>query len=96
MFNASVASTEGGPPLRNYFTTATPTLTWNRVIGTTQYAVQVSKSPLFTVLAYSATIPASQLSVTTDPLAEGVYYWRASANNGVTWSAVDSFVVDLP
>jgi hypothetical protein len=95
-FNASIASTAGGPPLRNYFTTVTPTLSWNRVTGATNYAVQVSKSPAFTLMAYSANVPANQLSVTTDPLDEGVYYWRVSANQGVTWSAVDSFVVDLP
>ena len=95
-FNALVASTAEGPPLRNYFTTATPSLTWNSVTGATQYEVQVSKSLAFTVMAYSATVPANQLSVTTDPLAEGFYYWRVRANEGVTWSEVDSFAVDLP
>ena len=95
-FNAIIASKPGAAPLRNYFTTATPTLTWNRVTGATQYAVQVSKSSLFTGLAYSAIVPANQLSVTTNPLTEGIYYWRVSTNNGFTWSVIDSFIVDLP
>ena len=96
-FNAFIASKTGAAPLRNYFTTATPTLTWNRVTGATRYIVQVSKSSTFAgTLPYTASVPANQLSVTTNPLTEGIYYWRVSANNGVTWSAVDSFIVDLP
>jgi hypothetical protein len=62
-----------------------------------QYLVQVSKSSLFSgPLAYTATVPSNQLTVTTPALTEGIYYWRVSANNGATWSAVDSFIVDLP
>jgi hypothetical protein len=95
-FNTLVASVAGGPPLQNYFTIANPSLTWNRVTGATQYVVQVSKSPLFTTLDYTKTVQADQLSVTTDPLTEGFYYWRVSANLGVTWSATKTFVVDLP
>ena len=96
-FNVSIASLAAAPPLQNYFTTATPTLSWNRLTGVTQYTIQVSKSSLFTPLAYPAvTVPASQLSVTTAPLPEGVYYWRVSANGGGTWSTADTFVIDLP
>jgi hypothetical protein len=97
IFNTSVESSIG-EPITNYFTTATPTLTWNRVTDATEYEVQVSKSDLFTVLVYTTAppVPASQLSVTTPPLTEGIYYWRVSANGGVTWSPADRFVVDLP
>jgi hypothetical protein len=84
-------------PLRNYFTTPTPTLTWNRVSNVAQYIVQVSRSQTFSPpLAYTITVPATQLEVTTVPLIEGSYYWRMSANDGVTWSAVGSFAIDLP
>jgi len=95
-FNMTIASPLGGAPLRDYFTTPTPILSWNNVTNATGYVIQVSKSPLFTTLAYSATAPINQFSVTTDPLSEGFYYWRVSANNGLTWSAVASFIVDLP
>lgn len=85
-------------PVRNYFTTATPTLTWNRVSTATGYTVQVSTSNTFGSFAFVTTpaLPPSQLSVTTTALVKGTYYWRVSANGGTTWSAVDSFVVDIP
>ncbi|MEP6987346.1 MAG: hypothetical protein ABI970_17205, partial [Chloroflexota bacterium] len=84
-------------PLRNYFTTATPTLTWNRVTNATQYIVQVSKLPGFGSFAFApVTVPSSQLSIDTPALSEGIYYWRVSANNGVTWSVADPFTIDLP
>ncbi|MBA3868870.1 MAG: SBBP repeat-containing protein [Anaerolineae bacterium] len=83
-------------PARNYFTTLTPTLTWNRVSWARQYTVQVSKTKTFATFAFTAEVPSSQLEVTTDPLDIGTYYWRVSANNGLTWSAVDSFTVTVP
>ncbi len=97
-FNALIATVANAAPLRNYYTTATPTLTWSRVSGATQYMIQVSKSAIFNPLVYPAVIvPANQLSLMTAALpGEGVYYWRVSANNGVTWSVVERFIVDLP
>jgi hypothetical protein len=88
-------------PLRNNFTTGTPTLTWNRVTNATGYTVQVSKSMSFgagTIVFTSVPpLPVTQLSVQITPALteEGIYYWRVSANGGTTWSAIDSFVVDL-
>jgi hypothetical protein len=49
-----------------------------------------------TGLAYSTIVPANRLSVTTNPLTEGTYYWRVSANNGFIWSVIDSFIIELP
>jgi hypothetical protein len=97
-FNMSVATVAGGAPRRNYFTTGTPILTWNRVTTATQYIIQVSKSSTFVgALAFTATVPADHLSVQITPaLTEGIYYWRVSANGGATWSVIDGFVVDLP
>ena len=99
-FNLLPSSSIDAPMIRNYFTIAAPTLSWNRVTGAAQYTVQVSKSSVFTgTLAYTATVPANQLSVITTSLTEGVYYWRVRAiMDGVAgaWSEVDSFIVDLP
>ncbi|MEP6984257.1 MAG: alkaline phosphatase family protein, partial [Chloroflexota bacterium] len=99
-FNLLPSSTIGAPMIRNYFTIAAPTLSWNRVTGATQYTIQVSKSSLFVgTLDYSATVPSNQFSVIVSPLTQGFYYWRVRAiRNGVAsaWSVVDSFIVDLP
>jgi len=103
-FNLLPSSAIGSSPIQNYFTTATPALSWNRVTDAMQYTIQISKSSTFGVLVFPAVVVSSnQLSITIgvdnnppNPLAEGVYYWRVSANNGVTWSAVGNFVIDLP
>jgi len=99
-FNLLPSSTIGASPIQSYFTSASPTLSWNRVTDATEYNIQVSKSALFMgVLDYTATVPSDQLNVTVSPLAEGVYYWRVRAiTDGVVggWSAIDSFIVDLP
>ncbi len=101
-FNAAVISTASTAPLRNFFTTATPTLTWNRVTGATKYEIQVSQSTTFTPLVFPiVSVPSSQLSLTlsANPLVEGVYYWRVRAIKGATvgaWTVYDGFIVDLP
>ncbi len=97
IFSASVPGA-GSAPLRNYFTSTTPTLTWNRITGAAQYTVEISKSPTFSPLVYPAVIVAAdQLSLNVAALpGKGVYYWRVSGNNGLTWSASDSFTIGLP
>ncbi|MBZ0281794.1 MAG: hypothetical protein K8L97_13730 [Anaerolineae bacterium] len=88
----------GNTMLRNYFTTATPTLTWGRVSWAREYEIQVDSSSAFSDPdSYTATAP--DASAPTTHLADGVYYWRvrAKADNRVSlWSATDSFVVDVP
>lgn len=85
-------------PQRNYFTTNTPTLTWNRVTFATTYTVQVAKTNTFAAgtIVFTTPINASQLSFQTPHLDNGTYYWRVSANGGATWSTSDSFVVNKP
>ncbi len=89
-------------PVLTYFTTTTPTLTWNPVIGAVGYAIEVSDQPNFKVLRYSDdTIPADSLSTTiTAPLPSGTYYWRVrSSLGGGKWSAysaAQSFMVNAP
>ena len=93
--------TAGAAPQRNYFTTSTPTLTWNRITDAIRYEVQVADNNLFT----DATIQNADntLAITWPiPLTDGVYYWRvracktASPSSCSLWSAYDSFVVDVP
>jgi subtilisin family serine protease len=97
-----VNSVTGAPPLRNYFTTLTPTLTWNRVTNAIRYELQVS---LFNTFP-GATIYHidSGLSLTLpDPLVDAhVYYWRvracttAAETSCGAWTLPDTFVVDVP
>ncbi len=85
-------------PLRNYFTTATPTLTWNRVTGAVGYKVQVGNNPTF----IGATIydAANNLTFTLPSTFNGFYYWRVAACltslSCGPWSPYDTFVVDAP
>lgn len=86
-------------PRRNYFTTPTPTLTWNRVSWATEYEVQVDSASTFTTpLSFTAVVPSNTLEVTTTVLPDGTYYWRVRAKKPAGtwggWSAVESFAVD--
>jgi uncharacterized repeat protein (TIGR01451 family) len=96
----TISSPNNVAPLTNYYTTNTPTLTWNNVTWATQYEIQVDNSSSFTApLEFTITVSASNLSVTTAALAEGTHYWRVRAINGTSlgaWSSTASFLVDIP
>ncbi len=82
----------------NYFQTATPTLTWNRISWATGYELQVSLSSSFGDVHYmNNTLSASTLSHTLPAQAAGKYYWRVRArqadNTWGAWSVVESFIV---
>ncbi|MEP6984233.1 MAG: choice-of-anchor Q domain-containing protein, partial [Chloroflexota bacterium] len=85
-------------PVRNYFTTNMPTLTWNPVAGTDHYEIQVSIHSDFTgAISYNV---GNQLSfLWPDPLADHFYYWHVRACKGAatstcgSWSKFDTFVV---
>jgi subtilisin family serine protease len=96
-----IESTSNAIPLRNYFTTPTPILTWNRVTDAIRYEVQVADNNLFT----GATTRDAGSSLTmTWPIAltDGIYYWHvracktASPSSCSLWSTYDSFVIDVP
>ncbi|MBL8163229.1 MAG: PD40 domain-containing protein [Anaerolineae bacterium] len=94
-------SFEPDTPVRNLFTTSTPTLTWTAVRFAALYEIQVDDNEDFSSPEYAnAAIPSTQLQVMTSALADGLYYWRVRAinGNGLTglWSAVDTFVLDVP
>jgi len=60
--------------------------------------VQVSKNELFTgVLDFDDMTVGNELFITTDPLDDGLYYWRVQAQKADGsyggWSPVESFTV---
>jgi hypothetical protein len=98
--SVNIVSPPNATPSRNRHETPTPTLAWGRVSGALAYEVQVSASPAFTPLAFSAAPTPDQLEIATSPLPDGQYYWRVRArlSSGAwgPWSAADSFVIDVP
>lgn len=66
-------------PARNLFTTASPTLSWNRITWATGYQIQVAANPSFTQIVLDETVNNSTLMITTPQLENGVYYWRLRA-----------------
>ena len=97
IINASV----GDAPYRNYYTTHTPTLTWNKVSWATLYKIEVNDTSDFSSpLDFSATVSSTQYSTPTTSLANGVYYWHVKACSSQSvcggWSATESFVVNGP
>ncbi|MCB9450783.1 MAG: hypothetical protein H6672_05055 [Anaerolineaceae bacterium] len=97
---APTCSPSNAAPTRNYFTVNSPTLTWNRVTGAVEYEIQVGTSARFAApLAFTTTVPASILAMTTPALENGTYYWRVRALDGTrtgAWSSADSFTVNAP
>jgi len=88
--------TRAQPINRNYYTTTSPTLTWNPVVGAVGYKLQVAQNRSFTTIAdvYETT----DLSQTLMPLPDGIYYWRIRVKIDATrwgsWGRIDSFVID--
>ena len=93
-----IISSDNAAPSQNYVITSTPTLSWNRVTGATEYEIEVAMSPSFAdPLSFSETVPANTLYVATTALNNGMYYWRVRAKNGNSfgsWSVVQSIVVN--
>ncbi|MBL8164272.1 MAG: hypothetical protein JNJ61_19955, partial [Anaerolineae bacterium] len=84
-------------PLRNYYATALPTISWTYLTWATAYEIQVDDSPTFATPVFSSTVTGTSTPV--GPLPEGHYYVRVRGKQGNVvggWSAVDSFVIDLP
>lgn len=83
-------------PGGNYFTTSTPTLTWNLVSWAIRYEIQISDNRNFTnATTYSV---GNVLALTlSSPLADRTYYWRVHACSSVTscglWSIRQNFIV---
>jgi hypothetical protein len=86
-------------PVRNYFMTSTPVLTWSRVDWAEGYRVEVYRLGE-TEPAFSAEVGQFDLQVETTPLADRQYNWRVRAILSTDpkvygpWSAMDSFLID--
>lgn len=94
-----VQSPDNAAPPLNYFTSSTPTLSWNFVTGASGYEIQIDRSSSFTApFDFTNTVSADTAFVTSSELADGKWYWRVRAlyPNALTgnWSKIDSFVID--
>ncbi|MEP6984770.1 MAG: hypothetical protein ABI970_04180, partial [Chloroflexota bacterium] len=94
-------SAANAAPLRNFYTISTPTLTWNRISWATGYVIFISTDINFAPAAtLTKFLPSSSLTFTTEPLSNGIYYWRVKAvgntSDVFTWSHIDSFVIATP
>jgi len=78
----------------------TPTFTWNPVPYGNTYEVQIATNTTFTKNLQTITIGVGELSFTSNPLANGKYYWRVRAYNvndePGAWSAYRYFTVTAP
>lgn len=90
------------PELANaaFVPTKTPALNWDGVSGAATYELQLSKNNKFNplmALTGSDSITGTSYTI-TEPLGEGVYYWRVRGlnylGNAGAWSAVQSLTVD--
>jgi len=101
-FNFSVTcdvseSAQTASPVRNYFETAYPTLTWNPLAWVDIYDLQIADNTNFTgAVTYSSNVDNYTLP---DSLANGRYYWRVRGKVGTitgAWSSTESFYVAAP
>jgi fibronectin-binding autotransporter adhesin len=89
-------------PVRNYYITLTPTLTWAHLTWAENYEIQISDSTTFATLYCGGTrvVNANSASYTTCPLSARTYYWRVRAisntNQQGAWSAPEVFVIAAP
>lgn len=90
-------------PIRNYYTTPQPTLTWGSPTNISlsdviSYEIQVSDNPNFnTTPVFSAVVPADPRTITLPPLQDSSYCWRVRpifANGVGNWVVIDTFVID--
>ncbi|GIL11983.1 MAG: hypothetical protein BroJett038_07030 [Chloroflexota bacterium] len=94
-------SAANAAPLPRQFATTTPTLSWNRIPWASGYKIEVSRTTSFGAISSAKIVNGvSTLASQTDPLANGLYYWRVCPrrNDGAfgACSKPDSFVVNVP
>ena len=69
----------------------TPLLSWNGVVQTIDYLIEIATDPSFTSIVYQATEPSTshQVAAALEPLT--THYWRVSANNPCGTAAASTF-----
>ncbi len=86
-------------PIRNFYTTDTPTLTWTRISWAAQYRLQISTAANFNSLVLNQLVSGGT-SEWSPTLTNGDYYWRVqpidSAGAAGGWTPVDRFLVNAP
>lgn len=99
----SVVTTADASPVRNFFTTGTPTLTWGSITTANTYHLQIATSNTFatvTIIREYETPDAGTLEWQVTPaLDDGTYYFRVAARTAQglrPYSSIDSFIVDVP
>lgn len=100
----AAAAPANASPTRNYFTTNTPTLTWNPITWAIGYEVQIATAPDFSAIVRDKTdLDAADLAWVVDgspALSDDLYYWRVRARRTAVewgaWSSADAFWVDTP
>jgi len=86
-------------PPKNYFTSSTPTLTWNRITWAISYDLQIANNAAFTNTPALYHVGNNLTFTPPTALNDGQYFWRVracSASSCGTWSPADTFIVDGP
>ena len=70
----------------------TPTLSWQAVAGSTNYTLEISTSPTFSTIAYTANVAGTSHVVATALSSDTLYYWRVRAAANICGSGANSTV----
>src|SRR5262249_31581686 len=86
-------------PIRNYYTTHTPLLTWGHVSWAVGYQVEVANNMAFHHPEFrSDVLSPDALSISTSSLLNGIWYWRVHAlrSDGQwgAWSPFETMRID--
>lgn len=96
VWHFEIATPQNAAPMRNLYTTNQPTLAWGEVSWAMGYMVEIADNPNFTA-PYRYEVGRDTFTLTTDPLADGLYYWRVRARkpdgSWGNWSGSDNFMV---
>ena len=102
IWSVTVMTPANAAPQTNFYQTAFPLLTWNRVSWATGYMLEMADNPAFNNPYWSSPLLTSDtLSIQpTQPLHTGQWYWRVKARRPDAswggWSASGTLYVNLP